>query len=101
NGRRSTAMAELPAPGAGPNRNNSLVEYGLRPGEIAAASMVWGVLWLISVLGNFLVCLVIHRSRRTQSTPNYFVVMSLGIFLHWACPSCSGPSGLVERVVLG
>ncbi|XP_009092504.3 probable G-protein coupled receptor 19 [Serinus canaria] len=67
-------MAELPAPGAGPSRNNSLVEYGLRPGEIAAASMVWGVLWLISVLGNFLVCLVIHRSRRTQSTPNYFVV---------------------------
>ncbi|NXH07517.1 GPR19 protein, partial [Loxia leucoptera] len=67
-------MAELPAPGAGPNRNPSLVEYGLRPGEIAAASVVWGVLWLISVLGNFLICLVIHRSRRTQSTPNYFVV---------------------------
>ncbi|NWY25821.1 GPR19 protein, partial [Pheucticus melanocephalus] len=67
-------MAELPAPGASPSRNHSLVEYGLRPGEIAAASMVWGVLWLISVVGNFLVCLVIHRSRRTQSTPNYFVV---------------------------
>ncbi|XP_053799730.1 probable G-protein coupled receptor 19 [Vidua chalybeata] len=67
-------MAEPPAPGAGPSRNHSLVEYGLRPGEIAAASMVWGALWLISVLGNFLVCLVIHRSRRTQSTTNYFVV---------------------------
>ncbi|NXV54443.1 GPR19 protein, partial [Molothrus ater] len=40
---------------------------------IAAASMVWVVLWLISVMGNFLVCLVIHR-RRTPSTPNYFVV---------------------------
>ncbi|KFP80854.1 putative G-protein coupled receptor 19, partial [Acanthisitta chloris] len=48
--------------------------YGLRPGEIAAASMVWGVLWLLSIFGNFLVCLVIHRSRRTQSTTNYFVV---------------------------
>ncbi|XP_030912898.1 probable G-protein coupled receptor 19 [Geospiza fortis] len=67
-------MAELPAPGAGPSRNHSLLEYGLRPGEIAAASVVWGVLWLISVMGNFLVCLVIHRSRRTQSTTNYFVV---------------------------
>ncbi|NWS02896.1 GPR19 protein, partial [Motacilla alba] len=67
-------MAEPPVPGASPSRNHSLVEYGLRPGEIIAASVVWGVLWLISVLGNFLVCLVIHRSRRTQSTTNYFVV---------------------------
>ncbi|NXM41853.1 GPR19 protein, partial [Gymnorhina tibicen] len=67
-------MAEPPPPGAGSSRNHSLAEYGLRPGEIAAASVVWGALWLISVLGNFLVCLVIHRSRRTQSTTNYFVV---------------------------
>ncbi|NXC83775.1 GPR19 protein, partial [Cercotrichas coryphoeus] len=67
-------MAEPAAPGAGSSRNRSLVEYGLRPGEIAAAGVVWGALWLISVLGNFLVCLVIHRSRRTQSTTNYFVV---------------------------
>ncbi|NWR21292.1 GPR19 protein, partial [Emberiza fucata] len=50
-------MAELPSPGTGPSRNHSLVEYGLRLGEIAAASVVWGVLWLISVMGNFLVCL--------------------------------------------
>ncbi|KFZ47480.1 putative G-protein coupled receptor 19, partial [Antrostomus carolinensis] len=48
--------------------------YGLRPGEIAAAGMVLGALWLVSVFGNSLVCLVIHRSRRTQSTTNYFVV---------------------------
>ncbi|KFR15150.1 putative G-protein coupled receptor 19, partial [Opisthocomus hoazin] len=48
--------------------------YELRPVEIAAASMVLGVLWLVSVFGNSLVCLVIHRSRRTQSTTNYFVV---------------------------
>ncbi|XP_063011863.1 probable G-protein coupled receptor 19 [Melospiza melodia melodia] len=66
-------MAELPFPGASLSRNHSLVEYGLRPGEIAAASVVWGVLWLISVMGNFLVCSVIYRRRRTQSTPNYFV----------------------------
>ncbi|NXB81798.1 GPR19 protein, partial [Donacobius atricapilla] len=67
-------MAEPPPPGAGSSRNHSLVEYGLRPGEITAASVVWGALWLISVLGNFLICLVIHRSRRTQPTTNYFVV---------------------------
>ncbi|KFV44220.1 putative G-protein coupled receptor 19, partial [Tyto alba] len=48
--------------------------YELWPEEIAAASMVWGALWLVSVFGNSLVCLVIHRSRRTQSTTNYFVV---------------------------
>ncbi|NWZ63940.1 GPR19 protein, partial [Acrocephalus arundinaceus] len=66
-------MAEAPSPGAGSSGNHSLVDYGLRPEEIAAASVVWGALWLISVLGNFLVCLVIHRSRRTQSTTSYFV----------------------------
>ncbi|NWV03762.1 GPR19 protein, partial [Ptilonorhynchus violaceus] len=65
-------MAESPAPGPGSSRNHTL--YGLRPGEIAAASVLWGALWLISVLGNFLVCFVMLRSRRTQSTTNYFVV---------------------------
>ncbi|KFP95725.1 putative G-protein coupled receptor 19, partial [Haliaeetus albicilla] len=48
--------------------------YQLRLGETAAASMVLGALWLVSVLGNSLVCLAIHRSRRTQSTTDYFVV---------------------------
>ncbi|NWV19786.1 GPR19 protein, partial [Origma solitaria] len=67
-------MAEPPSPGPSSSRNHTLSEYGLRPAEMAAAGVVWGALWLISVLGNFLVCLVIHRSRRTQSTTNYFVV---------------------------
>ncbi|NXP27981.1 GPR19 protein, partial [Scytalopus superciliaris] len=67
-------MTESPPTGPGSSRNHTLLDYGLTPGEIAAASMVWGVLWLVSVLGNFLICLVIHRSRRTQSTTNYFVV---------------------------
>ncbi|NWV30733.1 GPR19 protein, partial [Grantiella picta] len=67
-------VAEAPSPAAGSSRNHTVPEYGLRPAEMAAASAVWGALWLISVLGNFLVCLVIHRSRRTQSTTNYFVV---------------------------
>ncbi|NWW77394.1 GPR19 protein, partial [Climacteris rufus] len=67
-------MAESPPPGPGSSRNHTLVEYGLGPGDIAAASVTWALMWLTSILGNFLVCLVIHRSRRTQSTTNYFVV---------------------------
>ncbi|NXJ06059.1 GPR19 protein, partial [Odontophorus gujanensis] len=57
-----------------PSRNRTVLQYELKPGEIVSASMVFGVLWLISIFGNSLVCLVIHRSRRTQSTTNYFVV---------------------------
>ncbi|NXL89927.1 GPR19 protein, partial [Alectura lathami] len=56
------------------SKNHTVLQYGLRPGEIVSASMVFGVLWLFSIFGNSLVCLVIHRSRRTQSTTNYFVV---------------------------
>ncbi|KAM6092872.1 putative G-protein coupled receptor 19 [Theristicus caerulescens] len=54
--------------------NHTVLQYQLRPGEIAAASMVLGALWLVSILGNSLVCLVIHRSRRIRSTTDYFVV---------------------------
>ncbi|XP_015208456.1 probable G-protein coupled receptor 19 [Lepisosteus oculatus] len=57
-----------------PQQNDTFSTYELTPGELVATSMVFGVLWLISVFGNALVCLVIHRSRRTQSTTNYFVV---------------------------
>lgn len=46
----------------------------LHSGELAAVGVAFGLLWLVSVVGNALVCLVIHRSRRTQSTTNYFVV---------------------------
>ncbi|NXR05572.1 GPR19 protein, partial [Sagittarius serpentarius] len=59
--------------GPGSGRNHTASRYELRPGEIAAAGMVLGALWLVSLVGNSLVCLVIHRSRRTQSTTNYFV----------------------------
>ncbi|NXK39517.1 GPR19 protein, partial [Piprites chloris] len=67
------AMIESPLTGPGSSMNHTLLDYGLRPGEIAVASIVWGVLWLVSVLGNSLLCLVMPRSRKTQS-PNYFVV---------------------------
>ncbi|KAL6116536.1 gpr19 [Pungitius sinensis] len=55
-----------------PNRTSA--SYELTPREVAVLGLVFAVLWLVSILGNALVCLVIHRSRRTQSTTNYFVV---------------------------
>lgn len=48
--------------------------YEVSWAELAVLALVLGLLWLVAVLGNALVCLVIHRSRRTQSTTNYFVV---------------------------
>lgn len=54
--------------------NSTDLQYELHPGEVATASIFFGALWLFSIFGNSLVCLVIHRSRRTQSTTNYFVV---------------------------
>lgn len=38
--------------------------------ETASLFVIFG----LSVVGNVLVCLVIHRSRRLQSTTNYFVI---------------------------
>ncbi|XP_037616924.1 probable G-protein coupled receptor 19 isoform X1 [Sebastes umbrosus] len=54
--------------------NGTVASDELTSGEVAVLGLVFGVLWLVSILGNALVCLVIHRSRRTQSTTNYFVV---------------------------
>lgn len=54
--------------------NATWASYELTSAEVAVLGLVFGVLWLVSILGNALVCLVIHRSRRTQSTTNYFVV---------------------------
>ncbi|XP_069131685.1 probable G-protein coupled receptor 19 [Argopecten irradians] len=42
--------------------------------QIIPEVILLGVLWCISVIGNLLVCIVIYRSRRVQSTTNYFVV---------------------------
>ncbi|XP_019967115.1 probable G-protein coupled receptor 19 [Paralichthys olivaceus] len=54
--------------------NGTHASYELTSVEVAVLGLVFAFLWLISILGNALVCLVIHRSRRTQSTTNYFVV---------------------------
>ncbi|XP_070803690.1 probable G-protein coupled receptor 19 [Pituophis catenifer annectens] len=58
----------------GLEKNSTASQYELMPEEIIIASLLWGLLWLFSIFGNSLVCLVIYRSRRTQSTTNYFVV---------------------------
>lgn len=65
----SNAMKE-----PGLEKNATASHVGLTPGEIVATSLLFGALWLLSIVGNSLVCLVIHRSRRAQSTTNYFVV---------------------------
>ncbi|XP_058481260.1 probable G-protein coupled receptor 19 [Solea solea] len=77
----STVLATLPTTplcrledSSSGQANQTYVSYELTSGEVAILGLVFGVLWLISILGNALVCLVIHRSRRTQSTTNYFVV---------------------------
>ncbi|XP_048884196.1 probable G-protein coupled receptor 19 [Brienomyrus brachyistius] len=57
-----------------PSPNGSLPSYTLLPGEAVPLGLALGAVWLVSVFGNALVCLVIHRSRRAQSTTNYFVV---------------------------
>ncbi|XP_034382273.1 LOW QUALITY PROTEIN: probable G-protein coupled receptor 19 [Cyclopterus lumpus] len=77
----STVLATLPTSpvcsleGSSSGRlNGTSVSYDLTSGEVAVLGVVFAVLWLVSILGNALVCLVIHRSRRSQSTTNYFVV---------------------------
>ncbi|KAM6093607.1 putative G-protein coupled receptor 19 isoform 1-T2 [Chlamydotis macqueenii] len=70
------ASYKMSEPSTGPSSggNHTSLHFELSLVEIAAASTVLGALWLVSIFGNSLVCLVIHRSRRTQSTTNYFVV---------------------------
>ncbi|CAG5128279.1 unnamed protein product [Candidula unifasciata] len=41
---------------------------------VVMETIVFVVLWILALLGNILVVLVIRRSRRMQSTTNYFVV---------------------------
>ncbi|XP_023138400.1 probable G-protein coupled receptor 19 [Amphiprion ocellaris] len=69
----TTPLCSLEGPSSG-QPNATSASYELTSGEVAILGLVFGVLWLVSILGNALVCLVIHRSRRTQSTTNYFVV---------------------------
>lgn len=75
----STVLAGSPTPicnsdAASFLSNRTQMSYVLTPAEVTVLGLIFGVFWLVSVLGNALVCLVIHRSRRTQSTTNYFVV---------------------------
>lgn len=77
NGLNPSVPATWPPTGPGgvtpsPPRTEGSSEVG--SAEAAVLALVFGLLWLVSILGNALVCLVIHRSRRAQSTTNYFVV---------------------------
>lgn len=73
-GETPTVPATPPTGGVSSGPPRTEVSYELGSGELAVLALLLGLLWLVSVLGNALVCLVIHRSRRTQSTTNYFVV---------------------------
>ena len=42
--------------------------------KIIVETVTMSIMWTFSLISNILVCLVIHRSRRLQSTTNYFVV---------------------------
>nr|XP_055045855.1 LOW QUALITY PROTEIN: probable G-protein coupled receptor 19 [Misgurnus anguillicaudatus] len=81
-------VCRLDAPSLESQTNGSLTSYDLTPAEVTVLGLIFTILWVISVLGNSLVCLVIHRSRRTQSTTNYFVVSmacaDLLLSLAWA-----------------
>ena len=54
------------------------VRYGLEEDQSgyqkAIELSVLAIIWVLSVFGNVLVCIVIYRSRRVQSTTNFFVV---------------------------
>ena len=70
----TTPLCSLEGSSSSSQPNKTAALYELTPAEVAVLGLVFAVLWLVSILGNALVCLVIHRSRRTQSTTNYFVV---------------------------
>ncbi|KAM3587802.1 uncharacterized protein V6R79_014210 [Siganus canaliculatus] len=70
----SPPLCSLQDSTSGQDWNSTSASYELTSSEVVVLGLVFGVLWLVSILGNALVCLVIHRSRRTQSTTNYFVV---------------------------
>ena len=42
--------------------------------KIIMETVTMSIMWTFSLIINILVCVVIHRSRRLQSTTNYFVV---------------------------
>ena len=50
------------------------LEEDVNRGTVVFETLVICILWILCILGNILVCLVIYRSRRVQSTTNYFIV---------------------------
>lgn len=71
--------------------------------RVAIQATVLVIIWICSIPGNLLVCLVIYRSRRVQSTTNYFVI-SLAIsdlLLTLFCVPFVGSRIIANRWVLG
>uniref|UniRef100_A0A8C4R404 G protein-coupled receptor 19 n=1 Tax=Eptatretus burgeri TaxID=7764 RepID=A0A8C4R404_EPTBU len=79
-GLNTVSLTQLPTHvGEGPwaNRNGTIPlekDFTLRPVEANVFTSFFATLGLTSLISNTLVCLVIYRSRRLQSTTNYFVV---------------------------
>ncbi|XP_060068257.1 probable G-protein coupled receptor 19 [Ylistrum balloti] len=53
--------------------------------QIVPEIMILGTIWCLSIIGNLLVCIVIYRSRRVQSTTNYFVITCACADLVFVC----------------
>lgn len=90
---------------ADPTTSNILtgLEEPQPPHRVAIQATMLVIIWILSIPGNLLVCLVIYRSRRVQSTTNYFVV-SLAIsdlFLTLFCVPFIGSRIIANRWVLG
>uniref|UniRef100_UPI00358EF645 probable G-protein coupled receptor 19 n=1 Tax=Myxine glutinosa TaxID=7769 RepID=UPI00358EF645 len=79
-GLNAVSLTQLPTHvGESPwtDRNGTLPtekDFILRPVEAIVFTSFFATLGLTSFISNVLVCLVIYRSRRLQSTTNYFVV---------------------------
>ncbi|XP_072034900.1 probable G-protein coupled receptor 19 [Amphiura filiformis] len=69
------AMSSLPSTVTNSTPTTLVITNPQRPNwQIALEIFTACLLWLLSIFGNVLVILVVHRSRRLQSTTNYFVV---------------------------
>lgn len=87
--------------------NVAIIRYGLEENQTgyqkAIELSVLIIVWVLSVFGNVLVCIVIYRSRRVQSTTNFFVV-SLAIsdlLLSFLCVPMIASRIAVSRWMLG
>ncbi|KAK3096205.1 hypothetical protein FSP39_024453 [Pinctada imbricata] len=53
--------------------NHTIPDSGGRSGSLPAF-IAYLLVWILSIMGNILVCIVVRLSRRVQSTTNFFVI---------------------------